>query len=267
MRMMVRDIVAVLGTTGVGKSAYAVELARGLAARGKGGSDRQPGTLTTKKTTTPTSTTTTTTTMTSSPPTTKIPTTRPTPDRKTEQHLPTPRRGVVLSADSMQLYAGLEVITNKVTLDEMRGVEHWGVGGTDGAEGIEGITDAGPTTEDDAIPHRETDDVITKNGAETKGAFRGVRVGEAPWEVGRWAGEAWRKVSLFSTLSFGDGLVGVALVERRFGWREVSWRGRWFSAWLDTRFVRGMARGVGRWTRSRDVLYALLGRSGERMGT
>lgn len=188
MRMMVRDIVAVLGTTGVGKSAYAVELARGLAARGGGGSDRQSGTLTAEKTTTTATTTTTTTTRTP----------KPTQDRKTDRHLPTPRRGVVLSADSMQLYAGLEVITNKVTPGEMRGVEHWGVGGVGHApEGPKGITDAGRMTEDDAIPHGETDDVITKNGAEADGGFRGVRVGEAPWEVGRWAGEAWRKVSLF----------------------------------------------------------------------
>ena len=33
----------------------------------------------------------------------------------------------MLSADSMQLYRGLDVITNKVTLDEQGGVEHWGL--------------------------------------------------------------------------------------------------------------------------------------------
>jgi tRNA A37 N6-isopentenylltransferase MiaA len=27
----------------------------------------------------------------------------------------------------MQLYKGLDVITNKVTLDEMGGVDHWGL--------------------------------------------------------------------------------------------------------------------------------------------
>lgn len=36
-------------------------------------------------------------------------------------------RGIVLSADSMQLYKGLDVITNKATPAEMRGVEHWGL--------------------------------------------------------------------------------------------------------------------------------------------
>lgn len=35
--------------------------------------------------------------------------------------------GVVLSADSMQIYKGLDVITNKITKDEMKGVRHWGL--------------------------------------------------------------------------------------------------------------------------------------------
>lgn len=30
----------------------------------------------------------------------------------------------VINADSMQVYRGLDVITNKVTVDEMRGVPH-----------------------------------------------------------------------------------------------------------------------------------------------
>lgn len=34
---------------------------------------------------------------------------------------------MVLSADSMQLYRGLDVITNKVTEEEMGGIEHWGL--------------------------------------------------------------------------------------------------------------------------------------------
>lgn len=38
-----------------------------------------------------------------------------------------PRQGKVLSADSMQLYKGLDVITNKVTEEEKGGVEHWGL--------------------------------------------------------------------------------------------------------------------------------------------
>lgn len=35
--------------------------------------------------------------------------------------------GVVLSADSMQIYKGLDVITNKITKEEMKGVRHWGL--------------------------------------------------------------------------------------------------------------------------------------------
>lgn len=37
------------------------------------------------------------------------------------------RPAIVLSADSMQLYTGLDVITNKVTVEEMGGIEHWGL--------------------------------------------------------------------------------------------------------------------------------------------
>jgi energy-coupling factor transporter ATP-binding protein EcfA2 len=35
--------------------------------------------------------------------------------------------GIVLSADSMQIYKGLDVITNKITKEEMKGVEQWGL--------------------------------------------------------------------------------------------------------------------------------------------
>lgn len=82
-----KPIVAVIGTTGVGKSQLAVSLAQSLArhrSRHNGGG---------------------------SPITTEG----------------VPRRGVVLSADSMQLYRGLDVITNKVTEEEMGGIEHWGL--------------------------------------------------------------------------------------------------------------------------------------------
>ncbi|ORX35790.1 IPP transferase-domain-containing protein [Kockovaella imperatae] len=37
------------------------------------------------------------------------------------------KRAVILSADSMQLYKGLDVITNKVTVEEQGGIEHWGL--------------------------------------------------------------------------------------------------------------------------------------------
>ncbi|RSH87237.1 hypothetical protein EHS25_003146 [Saitozyma podzolica] len=74
-----RPIVAVIGTTGVGKSQLAVSLAQSIG-------------------------------------------NRPSPVAG-----PSRSAGIVLSADSMQLYKGLDVITNKVTLDEMGGVEHWGL--------------------------------------------------------------------------------------------------------------------------------------------
>lgn len=69
-RAEARNVVAVIGTTGVGKSDLAVHLAQSLSPQ---------------------------------------------------------RQGVVLSADSMQLYKGLDVITNKMTREEMGGVRHWGM--------------------------------------------------------------------------------------------------------------------------------------------
>jgi tRNA A37 N6-isopentenylltransferase MiaA len=66
-----RTVVAVIGTTGVGKSNLAIALAESLKSRNS--------------------------------------------------------EGVVLSADSMQIYKGLDVITNKITKDEMKGVKHWGL--------------------------------------------------------------------------------------------------------------------------------------------
>jgi tRNA dimethylallyltransferase len=68
-----RPVVAVIGTTGVGKSNLAIALAESL-----GSSSRY-------------------------------------------------NQGVVLSADSMQIYKGLDVITNKITKEEMNGVKHWGM--------------------------------------------------------------------------------------------------------------------------------------------
>ena len=70
-----RDIVAVIGTTGVGKSQLAVDLAQHLRSSPKKGLND----------------------------------------------------AVVLSSDSMQLYEGLPLITNKVTDVEIGGIEHWGI--------------------------------------------------------------------------------------------------------------------------------------------
>ena len=76
-----RNVLAVIGTTGVGKSQYAISLARSQAL----------------------------------------------------QHASI--RPTVLSSDSMQLYEGLPVITNKATEQEMAGVEHWGIGCVKPGEG------------------------------------------------------------------------------------------------------------------------------------
>ncbi|WWC70124.1 uncharacterized protein I206_104071 [Kwoniella pini CBS 10737] len=81
---MKRPIVAVIGTTGVGKSDLAVALAHSLR-----------------------------------PPTSFL------RDHSREGESSQP--AIVLSSDSMQLYKGLDVITNKMKPEEMRGVEHWGL--------------------------------------------------------------------------------------------------------------------------------------------
>ena len=85
-----RPIVAVIGTTGVGKSQLAVSLAQSLARRQALQSGANAS-------------------------------------AEAGPSIQTPARGVVLSADSMQLYKGLDVITNKVTKEEMGGIEHWGL--------------------------------------------------------------------------------------------------------------------------------------------
>ncbi|KLT45449.1 hypothetical protein CC85DRAFT_282529 [Cutaneotrichosporon oleaginosum] len=74
-----RPVIAVVGTTGVGKSNLAVSLCNAL------------------------------------------------PSLSASSTRPLPSKGKVLSADSMQLYKGMDVITNKVTVEEQGGVEHWGL--------------------------------------------------------------------------------------------------------------------------------------------
>lgn len=73
-----RDLVAVIGTTGVGKSQLAVELALSLSklVKGKG------------------------------------------------REVMMPTQAEIINADSMQVYKGLDVITNKMTVQEMKGVPH-----------------------------------------------------------------------------------------------------------------------------------------------
>jgi tRNA dimethylallyltransferase len=74
-KAMKRDVVAVIGTTGVGKSQLAVTLAEHVRRASSGAL----------------------------------------------------KDAVILSSDSMQLYEGLPLITNKVTEDEAAGIEHWGI--------------------------------------------------------------------------------------------------------------------------------------------
>ncbi|WWC89196.1 uncharacterized protein L201_004114 [Kwoniella dendrophila CBS 6074] len=85
-----RSIVAVIGTTGVGKSDLAVALAQSLKSFTNASSNSENASC-----------------------------------RRQEKVRQFP--AVVLSADSMQLYKGLDVITNKVTEEEKGGVEHWGL--------------------------------------------------------------------------------------------------------------------------------------------
>jgi hypothetical protein len=70
-----RDLIAIIGTTGVGKSQLAIELALAL----------------------------------------------PRLQLSVEN---APTKAEVINADSMQVYEGLDIITNKVTVEEMKGVPH-----------------------------------------------------------------------------------------------------------------------------------------------
>lgn len=71
--MSLRPLIAIYGTTGVGKSKLAIELALALAERERGGGYRGAR---------------------------------------------------IINADAMQVYAGLDILTNKVPVEEQRGVEH-----------------------------------------------------------------------------------------------------------------------------------------------
>jgi tRNA A37 N6-isopentenylltransferase MiaA len=99
-----RDIVAVIGTTGVGKSDLAVSLAQRIKARHADSPS-----------------------ATSSVPSDLDTTTSESPERQNQAGTSRYRDAMILSADSMQLYKGLDVITNKMTRDEMGGVDHWGL--------------------------------------------------------------------------------------------------------------------------------------------
>lgn len=72
--MALRPLIAICGTTGVGKSKLAIELALGL--------------------------------------------------NRTGGQFHGYHGARIINADSMQVYAGMDVITNKVPIEEMRGVEH-----------------------------------------------------------------------------------------------------------------------------------------------
>ncbi|KAJ9092208.1 hypothetical protein QFC21_006954 [Naganishia friedmannii] len=130
-----RNIIAVIGSTGVGKSQYAVSLANASALRQQQQRSHNN--------------------------------TNEADDDNSSKKIPhpTPRiRPVILSADAMQLYQGLPVITNKVTPEEQAGVEHWGLG-------------------------------VVRLAGEGKGEGEGEGEGVGgSWEVGKWCGEAWGKL-------------------------------------------------------------------------
>lgn len=93
-REALREVVAIVGTTGVGKSQLAVDLARFVQNR-----------------------------YTSSA---RISGSQPSSSTSSSRNLKYDD-AVILSSDSMQLYDGLPLITNQVTPEEMQGVEHWGI--------------------------------------------------------------------------------------------------------------------------------------------
>lgn len=121
-----RPLVAVIGTTGVGKSQLAISLAQVLASRSFPSSSPAPSSPAPSPPA-PSS-------LSISSPSSSSPSpssTSPSPSSSAVDANPSisphQRSAVILSADSMQLYKGLDVITNKVRSEEMGGVEHWGL--------------------------------------------------------------------------------------------------------------------------------------------
>lgn len=203
--MKTRNVVAVLGTTGVGKSALAVALARSLAREGSSG--RGTDSLNDDDLDAPHSDF-------------QQATTEP-HHASPHERTPIPWQGVVLSADSMQLYDGLEVITNKVTVEEMGGVEHWGVGAanvgsSEGSDGVsreavgEGRSDVSRDMTDERRIHNTVQRGAIHRSSTSSSSdddddarhFTGVPIGQGSWEVGRWCTEAWRKVRLSVSFRF-----------------------------------------------------------------
>lgn len=107
-----QPIVAVIGTTGVGKSDFAVELALAFEAKHAQGS--QAESIQTA--------------VSSESQLGSDVKARVEPNGERVRPIEGSGQALVLSADSMQLYRGLPLITNQLTPDEMRGVKHWGVG-------------------------------------------------------------------------------------------------------------------------------------------
>lgn len=107
-----QPIVAVIGTTGVGKSDFAVELA--LAFETKHAQGSQAESIQTA--------------VSSESQLGSDVEAHFESDSDRARPIEGGGQALVLSADSMQLYRGLPLITNQLTPDEMRGVKHWGVG-------------------------------------------------------------------------------------------------------------------------------------------
>lgn len=131
-------VIAVIGTTGVGKSKLSIQLAQHIAARYR---MQHPGSyppqITFDSSTFPSSS--------------SIPTSSPLSSQHPPSSLPDSnasgqgssssalwRSAEVINADSMQVYRGLDIITNKVTAEETEGVPHRLLGVVDPKAGERG---------------------------------------------------------------------------------------------------------------------------------